>query len=104
MLTIESKADSILNILSTSDIVFNQRMIDTTVQLKDGDTLLIGGLIQHNAVNSSTSTPGASDIPLIGWLFDSNSKNEDIICDVYSYSCANSAYLVKSMIVRKSWL
>ncbi|MDD9341336.1 MAG: secretin N-terminal domain-containing protein [Providencia heimbachae] len=77
MLTIKSKADSISNISSTSDIVFNQRMIDTTVQLKDGDTLLIGGLIQHNAVNSSASTPGASDIPLIGWLFDSNSKNED---------------------------
>ncbi|MCW2258125.1 hypothetical protein M2263_004216 [Providencia alcalifaciens] len=30
----------------------------TTVQLKDGDTLLISGLIQHNAVDSSTSTPG----------------------------------------------
>lgn len=77
MLTIKSKADSVSNISSATDIVFNQRMIDTTVQLKDGDTLLIGGLIQHNAVNSSTSTPGASDIPLIGWLFDSNSKNED---------------------------
>lgn len=77
MLTINSKADSVSNISSASDIVFNQRMIDTTVQLKDGDTLLIGGLIQYNAVNSSTSTPGASDIPLIGWLFDSNSKNED---------------------------
>ncbi|MGG4607152.1 hypothetical protein [Providencia sp. Me31A] len=77
MLTIKSKADSVSNISSATDIVFNQRMIDTTVQLKDGDTLLIGGLIQHNAVNSSTSTPDASDIPLIGWLFDSNSKNED---------------------------
>ncbi|EPO2454040.1 secretin N-terminal domain-containing protein [Providencia rettgeri] len=77
MLTIKSKADSVSNISSASDIVFNQRMIDTTVQLKDGDTLLIGGLINHNAVSSSSSTPGASDIPLIGWLFDSDSKNED---------------------------
>lgn len=77
MLTVKSKADSISNISSASDIVFNQRSIDTTVQLKDGDTLLIGGLINHNAVNENSSTPVASDIPLIGWLFDSESNSQD---------------------------
>ncbi len=77
MLTVKSKADSISNIANATDIVFNQRSIDTTVQLKDGDTLLIGGLIQHNVVNANTSTPYASDIPLIGWLFDSKSDSDD---------------------------
>lgn len=77
MLTVKSKADSISNIANATDIVFNQRSIDTTVQLKDGDTLLIGGLIQHNVVNAETSTPYASDIPLIGWFFDSKSDSDD---------------------------
>ncbi|EGT3608136.1 general secretion pathway protein GspD [Morganella morganii] len=77
MLTVKSKADSISNIANATDIVFNQRSIDTTVQIKDGDTLLIGGLIQHNAASAETSTPYASDIPLIGWLFDSKSDSDD---------------------------
>ena len=77
MLTVKSKADSISPVANATDIVFNQRSIDTTVQLKDGDTLLIGGLIQHNVINAETSTPYASDIPLIGWLFDSKSDSDD---------------------------
>lgn len=77
MLTVKSKADSITNMANASDIVFNQRSIDTTVQLKDGDTLLIGGLIQHNSINSTSSTPYASNIPLIGWMFDAESNSDD---------------------------
>ncbi|HID7800891.1 TPA: hypothetical protein ACXIBI_000202 [Proteus mirabilis] len=77
MLTVKSKADSVSNISTASDIVFNQRSIDTTVQLKDGDTLLIGGLIQHNSIKSDSSTPVASNIPLIGWMFDSTSEADD---------------------------
>ncbi|HGJ5884243.1 secretin N-terminal domain-containing protein [Arsenophonus sp.] len=77
MLTVKSKADSVSNISNATDIVFNQRSIDTTVQLKNGDTLLIGGLIQHNAVNSTSSVPFISAIPLIGWLFDARSDTKD---------------------------
>ncbi|EML0364705.1 general secretion pathway protein GspD [Providencia rettgeri] len=76
MLDISSNSGSISNITSASDIILNERTIKTTVQLKDGDTLLIGGLIQHNAVNQKDSTPGASSIPLIGWMFDSTSESE----------------------------
>ncbi|HEM6859190.1 TPA: general secretion pathway protein GspD, partial [Providencia rettgeri] len=35
-----------------------------------------GGLIQHNAINQKDSTPIASSIPLIGWMFDSTSESE----------------------------
>ncbi|WOB89086.1 general secretion pathway protein GspD [Providencia sp. PROV175] len=76
MLDISSNSGSISNITSASDIILNERTIKTTVQLKDGDTLLIGGLIQHNAINQKDSTPGASSIPLIGWMFDSTSESE----------------------------
>lgn len=76
MLDLSSNSGSISNVTSASDIILNERTIKTTVQLKDGDTLLIGGLIQHNAINQQDSTPIASSIPLIGWLFDSTSESE----------------------------
>lgn len=76
MLDLSSNSGSISNVTAASDIILNERTIKTTVQLKDGDTLLIGGLIQHNALNQKDSTPIASSIPLIGWLFDSTSESE----------------------------
>ena len=76
MLDLASNSGSISNVTAASDIILNERTIKTTVQLKDGDTLLIGGLIQHNAINQKDSTPVASSIPLIGWLFDSTSESE----------------------------
>lgn len=76
MLDIESNSGSISNITDASDIILNERSINTTVQLNNGDTLLIGGLIQHSAINDKSSTPIASSIPVIGWLFDSKSESE----------------------------
>ncbi|WP_445237356.1 hypothetical protein, partial [Klebsiella pneumoniae] len=34
-----------------SDIITNQRQIQTTVQIKDGQTLLLGGLIDSSFSN-----------------------------------------------------
>lgn len=76
MLDIASNSGSISNITDASDIILNERTINTTVQVNNGDTLLIGGLIQHSAINDKSSTPGASSIPVIGWLFDSKSESE----------------------------
>lgn len=77
MLDVNSNSGSISNITTASDIIFNERTISTTVHVKDGDTLLIGGLIQHNSVNEKDSTPVASSIPLIGWMFDSTSESDN---------------------------
>ncbi|EKT66530.1 type II/III secretion system protein [Providencia alcalifaciens] len=76
MLDLSSNSGSISNVTAASDIILNERTIKTTVQLNDGDTLLIGGLIQHNAINQQDSTPVVSSIPLIGWLFESTSESE----------------------------
>ena len=42
VLTIDTRADSISNDDQASDIITNQRQIQTTVQIKDGQTLLLG--------------------------------------------------------------
>jgi len=77
VLTIDTKADSLSNQTTASDIITNQRQIQTTVQIKDGQTLLLGGLISSNQFDSDRSVPFMSKIPLIGWLFRSHSDSKD---------------------------
>jgi general secretion pathway protein D len=52
------------------------RKITTTVTLPDGATLWLGGIIRNDTTESDKGIPYLSDIPLIGWLFGSNSKTE----------------------------
>lgn len=75
IMDISLRADSISNTVEASDIVTNQRQIMTTVQLKDGQTLLLGGLIDDRLTDDKSEVPGISKIPIIGWLFTSKSKS-----------------------------
>lgn len=45
------------------------RKVDTTVELADGETLIIAGLLSHNSQNSTTQVPGLGNIPGLGLLF-----------------------------------
>jgi type IV pilus assembly protein PilQ len=46
---------------------------DTQVQVADGNTTVIGGIVQTTDTDSSARTPGLSKVPLLGWLFRNNS-------------------------------
>lgn len=50
---------------------FKTRKVDTTVELADGETLIIAGLLQHTTSNTDTKIPGLGDIPGLGFLFSS---------------------------------
>lgn len=54
------------------------RRTETTVQLGSGESLVIGGLIQHKFSTEIDKIPGAGDIPVLGALFRSSQfrKNE----------------------------
>ncbi len=54
------------------------RMAETTVELGSGQSFMIAGLIQNNAVNSIDKAPGLGDVPILGALFRSTSfrRNE----------------------------
>ena len=54
--------------------VINTSEIDTSVIVKSGNILVLGGLISHELDNSNSRVPFLSDIPLIGNLFKSNQK------------------------------
>jgi general secretion pathway protein D len=53
---------------------FNNRTVNSTIRLKDGETNLLAGLILDNERTGLTGLPGIADIPIIGRLF---ARNED---------------------------
>ncbi len=46
-----------------------KRLTETTVLVQDGDTIVIGGIIGHDAIESESKIPLLGDIPYLGWLF-----------------------------------
>jgi general secretion pathway protein D len=55
------------------DIVTTKRAITTTVQLEDGELLVLGGLISDRLIDIEQKVPFLGDLPLIGALFRANS-------------------------------
>ena len=53
--------------------VTQKRTIDTTVLVQDNHTVVIGGLIDDNRSLNETKIPGLGDIPILGWLFKTQS-------------------------------
>ena len=48
------------------------RKTQTTVELRDGETLIIGGLLSQETTKVAAKIPMAADIPVLGDLFKSN--------------------------------
>ena len=49
----------------------NTNNVTTLLQLKDGETQILGGLLQQQTDQSQTKIPGAGDLPWLGRLFGS---------------------------------
>ena len=54
-----------------------KRQAKTTVTIKDGHTVVIGGLIQETRTQGMDRVPCLGDVPLLGWLFKSLSRSSD---------------------------
>ncbi len=52
------------------------RSVKTTVRVKDGDTLVIGGLINTEDTETIKKVPILGDIPLLGYLFKNTNKDK----------------------------
>ena len=89
---ISSVSDSTVNIASgggtnntgnTAAPIINIRSADTVVVVPDGQTVVIGGLMQNQKVMSEEKVPILGDIPLLGLLFKhkktDNEKKELLI-------------------------
>ncbi|GFE57261.1 type II secretion system secretin GspD [Geobacter sp. AOG1] len=63
-----------LNKGAAADITTTKRSAKTSVVVKDKDTVVIGGLIQDQETENINKIPLLGDIPLLGWLFKTKSK------------------------------
>jgi len=77
--------------LSASDVITNERKIETKVLAKDGDIVVLGGLVKDDIQDSQQGIPLLSGIPVLGRLF----RN-----DVVSVTKSNLLVFIRSTIIR----
>lgn len=53
----------------------SRRTLNTTVRVKDGQTVVIGGLIQDIGTEKNSKVPVLGDLPILGGLFRSSSSD-----------------------------
>jgi general secretion pathway protein D len=56
---------------------FYTRQVETHVLIPSGNTLVMGGLVSDEVDSSNTKVPLLGDIPVLGYLFRSDSKNRN---------------------------
>ena len=57
--------------------VMTTRRVDTTVQLNDGQSFAVAGLIKRNFTEAISRIPGAGELPIVGALFRSTEFQND---------------------------
>ncbi|MDD3050522.1 MAG: secretin and TonB N-terminal domain-containing protein [Candidatus Cloacimonetes bacterium] len=64
------------NFDSKTPPTINSRILESTVRLKDGETIILGGLIEEKDNKIIRKVPILGDIPLLGKLFRTNYTNK----------------------------
>ncbi|MCP4692958.1 MAG: type II secretion system secretin GspD [Desulfobacterales bacterium] len=80
---VSQKKEEDIEVAGSSYPSFFKRNIATTLTVKHGQTIVIGGLISENKTNDNKGVPWLSKVPILGYLFkteaDSVEKREMII-------------------------
>ncbi len=82
--TVDSTSMSLKTITSgTSTYSYTTPAVDlkelsTTLELNDGDTVFLGGLINKSKTTTREGVPVISEIPMLGKLFQSNEETEEV--------------------------
>jgi general secretion pathway protein D len=59
----------------SSSPTFRKRSLDTKLTVRDGATILLGGLISENTSDSDSGVPGLKDVPGLGSLFKNQERS-----------------------------
>jgi general secretion pathway protein D len=59
---------------STAGLITNKRSIESNVLVDDGSIIVLGGLLSDEYAGASSQVPLFGDIPVLGWLFKSESR------------------------------
>jgi len=76
-LKIYQEVSSVSPTQGATDLITNQREINTTVLIQDGATVVLGGLIKEEHSEGVQKVPFLGDIPGLGALFKSTTVNKD---------------------------
>ena len=75
VLDIEQEVSSLTGLsLIASDLITNERKIQTKVLAEDGKVVVLGGLIKDDIQDASQKVPFLGDIPFLGRLFRSDAE------------------------------
>jgi general secretion pathway protein D len=70
-----SSVGSPQNIGGVEEPTFNDREVQHVIRLQEGQTSLLGGLIQTEVVRSTTGLPGLAQVPILKYFFGDQSYN-----------------------------
>jgi len=65
--------DNTSSVTASADPITSQRKIKATIIADNGETIILGGLLQDDVQKSNSKVPFFSDIPVIGWFFTNSS-------------------------------
>jgi type IV pilus assembly protein PilQ len=79
-ITVEIKPDfktPVGTLSSSTPPTINKRSMSSTIIVREGETIALGGMIQDQESESRTQVPLLGSIPLLGYLFSSTSKSHE---------------------------
>jgi general secretion pathway protein D len=71
-----SSVSSRVNIGGIDQPVIGQRRVEHTIRLKEGEVSLMGGMLEDSVLKSLSGYPFLSQVPLLKYLFSSNSTQQ----------------------------
>ncbi len=74
--TVHTEVSSPYYVADIKAYKFNKRSADTVVRLKDGETMVIGGLIGSEENKSFAKIPFLGDLPILGHFFKSTNQSK----------------------------
>jgi len=76
-LTIFQEVSSVVanSVGSSTGLITNKRSIESNVLVDDGSIVVLGGLLSDEYSGGASQVPLFGDIPVIGWLFKSESRS-----------------------------
>lgn len=76
-LDVDQTANDLQGYTTFNAPIVNQREAETTVSVKDGQTIILGGMIRNQVTSTVNKVPLLGDIPILGELFKSRSDDHN---------------------------
>lgn len=77
------------------------RRADTEVEIRDGESFVVSGILDHRTTNSLASVPGIANIPILGQLFRSRNTDHSVVELIIMVTATVVDPLTKAPILRE---